>query len=118
MSGLYITLREALESARLSEFALRRKRAASAQFDRTEFDADAATLIKAHPPKGRTSRSASGGSSSGKKTRRDTDQRSRLRRRRYRPFICHGGSITIVPNLPLGITTGAASTSSRSCSFA
>jgi hypothetical protein len=74
MSAPYITLREALESARLSEFAAQEEARGIGPIDRAEFDAATGAIIKAPRSEDRTSRSASGGNSSGTRTRRGIGQ--------------------------------------------
>jgi hypothetical protein len=70
-----LTLAEAIKSDRLDEFiAQQEERKVIGPIDRAEFDGAVSRLIKAPPPRDQTSRSSSGGSSSGKRTRRDTDQ--------------------------------------------
>ena len=69
-----LTLSDAIKSGRLQDFIAEQESASIGPIDRAGFDRAVAKVIKAPPPKGRTSRSASGGNSSGKKTRPSTDQ--------------------------------------------
>jgi hypothetical protein len=69
-----MTLAEAVKTGRLQEFIAEQEAAAIGPIDRSKFDALSTALIKAPPPKDRTSRSASGGNSSGEKTRRGSGQ--------------------------------------------
>lgn len=69
-----LSLSEAKKSDRLEEFIAEQEAAGVGPIEIDKFKALAAALIKAPPPKDRTSRSAYGGSSIGKRTRRDTDQ--------------------------------------------
>jgi hypothetical protein len=66
-----MTLAEAVKTGRLREFIAEQEAAAIGPIGRAEFDHAASRLIKAPQPKDQTSRSASGGNSTGKKTRRD-----------------------------------------------
>ena len=69
-----LTLAQAMKDGRLQEFIAQEEAQGRGPIDRPEFDRAASGLIKAPPPKDRTSRSASVGSSTGKRTRRDTGQ--------------------------------------------
>ena len=68
-----LTLSEAQISDRLEEFIAEQEAKGVGPIEIDAFKALAAAFIKAPPPKDRTSRSASGGNSTGKRTRRDTD---------------------------------------------
>ncbi len=65
-----LTLSEAVRNGRLDEFIAQEQARGVGPVDRDAFDALAAALVKAPQSKDRTSRSASGDGSSGKKTRR------------------------------------------------
>jgi hypothetical protein len=69
MADPYITLREALASGRLSEFAAQEEARGVGPVDHAELDALTATLIKAPQSEDQTSRSLSGDGSTGKRTR-------------------------------------------------
>jgi hypothetical protein len=66
----YLPLAKALETNRISEFVAQEEARGIGPIDRAEFDGAVAKVIKAQRSEDRTSRSASGGNSSGKKTRR------------------------------------------------
>jgi hypothetical protein len=68
-----LTLSAAIQTGRLEEFAAQEELRGVGPIDRAEFDGAVSGAIKAPPPKGRTSRSAYAGNSSGKRTRRDSD---------------------------------------------
>ena len=68
-----LTLSKAQKSDRLEEFITEQEAAGIGPIEIDAFRTLAAALIKAPPPKDRTSRSASRDGSSGKKTRRDND---------------------------------------------
>jgi hypothetical protein len=70
----YLPLAKALETNRISEFVAQEEARGIGPIDRADFDGAVERVIKAQRSEGRTSRSASGGNSSGKKTRRDTGQ--------------------------------------------
>jgi hypothetical protein len=70
----HLTLQTALATGRLSDFMVQEEGRGIGPIDRAEFENAAAKMIKAPRPKDQTSRSASGGNSSGKKTHRDIDQ--------------------------------------------
>jgi hypothetical protein len=74
MTDAYITLREALESGRLAQFASQEEVRGVGPINRAAFDAGLSKLVKAKRPEDRTSHSASGGNSTGTEIRRDTDQ--------------------------------------------
>lgn len=65
-----LTLAEAIKDGRLQEFIAQEEARGVGPIDRADFDALAAALVKAPQSEDRTSRSASGDSSNGKKTRR------------------------------------------------
>lgn len=69
-----LTLLEAKKSGRLKEFIAEQEAAGIGPIDRAEFDIAVGELIKARQSQDQTSRSASHGNSSGKKTRPNTDQ--------------------------------------------
>lgn len=69
-----ITLSEAISGDRLPEFIAQEEARGIGPIDRAEFDGVVFKVIKAPRSEDRTSHSASAGNSSGKKTRRDTDQ--------------------------------------------
>jgi len=69
-----LTLAEAGKQNRLGEFSRQEEARRIGPIDRAEFGAAAARIIKAQRSVDRTSRSASGGNLSGKKTHPDTDQ--------------------------------------------
>jgi hypothetical protein len=69
-----LSLSEAIESGRLSDFIVQEEARGIGPIDHAEFDGAVAKVIRAPQSEDRTSRSADGGNSSGKKTRRDTDQ--------------------------------------------
>lgn len=73
MTEPYITLREALESGRLSDFAAQEEARRTGPIDRADFDALTATLVRAPQSEGQTSHSASGDGSTGTKTRQGSD---------------------------------------------
>ena len=68
-----LTLAEAQKSGRLEEFIAEQEALSIGPIAFDAFKMLVAALIKEQPPKDRTSRSASGGNSTGKRTRRDTD---------------------------------------------
>lgn len=68
-----LSLAEALRDNRLSDFIAQEEARGVGPIDRAEFDTLAAALIKAPRPEDQTSRPASSGGSSGKKTRRGSD---------------------------------------------
>jgi hypothetical protein len=68
----YLPLAKARETNRISEFVAQEEARGVGPIDRAEFDGAVTKVVKERPPKDRTSRSASGGNSSGKKTRRGT----------------------------------------------
>ncbi len=65
-----LTLSEAVKGGKLEEFVAQEEARGVGPLDRSEFDALAAALITAPQSEDQTSHSASGDSSSGKKTRR------------------------------------------------
>ena len=69
-----LTLAEAQKSGRLEEFINEQEAAGIGPIGIDAFKALAVTVVKAPPPKDRTSRSSFDGNSSGKRTRPDTDQ--------------------------------------------
>jgi len=69
-----LTLRQAIDTDRLQEFIAQEEARCMGPIDRAEFDAAAAKVIKAPRLEDQTSRSASAGNSSGKKTRLDSGQ--------------------------------------------
>ena len=69
-----LTLVEAVKSGRLVDFVAQEESRGVGPIDRVEFDRAVAKMIKATRLADRTSRSASGGNSSGMKTRPDSDQ--------------------------------------------
>ena len=67
-----LTLSEAIKSDRLGEFiAQQEARSIINPIDRSAFDGAVAKVVKAPQSEDQTSRSSSGGDSSGKRTRRD-----------------------------------------------
>jgi hypothetical protein len=70
----YLPLAKALETNRISEFVAQEEARGIGPIDRADFDGAVAKVIKAQRSEDRTLHSASDGNSSGKKTRRDTDQ--------------------------------------------
>jgi len=68
-----ISLAEARKAGRIKEFVEQESQREIGRIDRAEFDGAVAELVRAPQSEDRTSRSASGGNSSEKKTRRDTD---------------------------------------------
>jgi hypothetical protein len=64
-----LSLSEAKKCDRLEEFIADQETAGVGPIEIDEFKALVAALVKAPPPKDRTSRSSSGGNSSGKRTR-------------------------------------------------
>lgn len=70
MTEPYITLREAMESGRLNDFAAQEEARGVGPINRQAFDALTATLVKALQSEDQTSRSASADGSTGKRTRR------------------------------------------------
>jgi hypothetical protein len=69
-----LTLSEAKKYDRLEEFIAEQEAAGVVPIEIDAFKALAAALIKAPPPKDRTSRSSFDGNSTGKRTRPGTDQ--------------------------------------------
>jgi hypothetical protein len=65
-----LSLSEAKKTDRLEEFIAEQEAAGAGPIQIDAFRELAKSLIKAPPPKDQTSRSASGGNSSGKRTRR------------------------------------------------
>jgi hypothetical protein len=72
LSGL--SLSDAQRRGRIDEFITLEEARGVGPIDRAEFDAGTSKLIKAPQSEGQTSHSASGGNSSGKKTRRGSGQ--------------------------------------------
>jgi hypothetical protein len=68
-----LTLSEAQKDGRLDEFIAQQEAAGVGPIVIDAFRILSAALIKAQRPEDQTSHSASGGNSSGKRTRRDTD---------------------------------------------
>jgi hypothetical protein len=66
----YLPLAKALETNWISEFVTQEEARGIGPIDRAEFDGAVARVIKAKRSEDRTSRSASGGNSSGKRTGR------------------------------------------------
>jgi hypothetical protein len=66
-----ITLSEAISEGRLPEFIAQEEARGIGPIDRAEFDGTVFKIIKARQSEDQTSHSASGGSSSGKRTHRD-----------------------------------------------
>jgi hypothetical protein len=66
-----ISLAEARRSGRIQEFVEQESARGMEPVDRTQFDGAVERLVRAPLPEDRTSRSASAGNSSEKKTRRD-----------------------------------------------
>jgi hypothetical protein len=64
-----MTLAEALKSGRLAEFIQQEKERGIGPIAQAEFDGAIASIVKPKQSKGRTSRSASRGGSTGTKTR-------------------------------------------------
>lgn len=69
-----LTLSDAKRTGRLKEFIAEQEAAGTGPIDRAEFDALLSKVIKAPRLEDQTSRSASDGNSSGKKTPPDTGQ--------------------------------------------
>jgi hypothetical protein len=69
-----LSLAEAIRSDRLGEFIAQEEARGIGPIDHVEFRGAVAQVVKAQQSEDRTSRSASGGNSSGTKTRQDTDQ--------------------------------------------
>jgi hypothetical protein len=68
-----LSLSEAIKNGQLDQFVAEQEAAGIGPIDRPEFNGAVSRLVKAPPPEDQTSRSASAGNSSGKRTRRDTD---------------------------------------------
>jgi hypothetical protein len=66
-----ITLSEAILGGRLPEFIAQEEARGIGPIDRAEFDGALSQIVKEPRSEDRTSRSASGGNSSGKRIRRD-----------------------------------------------
>ena len=73
MKNNSLTLSAAVKAGRLEEFAAQEEKRGVGPVDRNAFDALTATLVKAPQSEGRTSRSSSGGGSTGKRTRQGSD---------------------------------------------
>jgi hypothetical protein len=69
-----LSLSEAVVAGRLPDFIVQEEARGIGPIDRAEFDGAVSKLIKERQSGDRTSRSSSAGNSSGKRTRRDTDQ--------------------------------------------
>ncbi len=69
-----LSLKEALDSGLLAEFVAQQEARGIGPIDRAEFDVLTATLVKAPQSADQTSRSSSGGGSTGKRTRRGSGQ--------------------------------------------
>jgi hypothetical protein len=69
-----LSLSEAIKKDQLDQFVAEQEAAGIGPIDRAEFDVAVPRVIKAPQSKDQTSRSASDENSSGKRTRRDTDQ--------------------------------------------
>jgi hypothetical protein len=69
---MMLTLAEAIKANKLSEFSAQEEARGIGPIDRAEFDGAVSKLIKERQLGDQTSRSASVGNSSGKRTRRDT----------------------------------------------
>ena len=69
-----LSLKEAIKTGKVEQFALQEEARGIGPIDRAEFDGAVAKVIKAPRSEGRTSRSASGGNSNETETRPDTDQ--------------------------------------------
>ena len=69
-----ISLSEARKSGRVEQFVEQEATRSIGPIDRAEFDGAVDRVIKERQPKDRTSRYSSADGSTGKKTRRDTDQ--------------------------------------------
>jgi hypothetical protein len=69
-----LTLSKALKTGRVGDFIRQQEEAGIGPIDKGAFNAVAETIIKAPRSKDQTSRSSSGGGSTGKKTRRGTGQ--------------------------------------------
>jgi hypothetical protein len=69
-----LSLSDARRFAQIDRFIDQEEARGIGPIDRAEFDGTVVKVLKARRSKGRTSRSASGGSSSETQTRRDTDQ--------------------------------------------
>jgi hypothetical protein len=68
----YLPLAKARETNRMAEFVAQEEARGIGPIDRAEFDGAVAKVIKAQRSEDRTLRSASGGNSSGKRTRQDS----------------------------------------------
>lgn len=66
------SLADALKHGRMADFIAHEEARGVGPIDRAKFDSAINHLVKAPPPKDRTSRSSSGDGSSEKKTRRDS----------------------------------------------
>jgi hypothetical protein len=66
----YLPLAKALKTNRISEFVAQEEARGIGPIDRAEFDGAVTKVVKGKRSEDRTSRSASDGNSSGKKTRR------------------------------------------------
>jgi hypothetical protein len=66
----YLPLAKALETNRISEFVAQEEARGIGPIDRAEFDGAVTKVVKAQRSEDRTSRSASGDGSTGKRTRR------------------------------------------------
>jgi hypothetical protein len=69
-----LSLSEAIKKGQLDQFVAEQEAAGVGPIDRSEFDGAISRVIKAQQSIGRTSRSASGGNSSGRRTRPNNDQ--------------------------------------------
>ena len=69
-----LSLAEAQRLGRIEEFVRQQEALGVGPIDRTEFDTGTEALVKVPRSANRTSHSASGESSTGKKTRRGSDQ--------------------------------------------
>jgi hypothetical protein len=67
-----LSLSAAIKKGQLDQFVAEQEAAGLGPIDRAEFDGAVSRVVKAQQSVGRTSRSASGGNSTGKRTRRDT----------------------------------------------
>jgi hypothetical protein len=65
----YLPLAKALETNRISEFVAQEEARGIGPIDRADFEGAVNKVVKERPPKDRTSRSASGDGSTGKRTR-------------------------------------------------
>jgi hypothetical protein len=74
MNNEHLSLSRARRRGQLDSFIAQEEARGIGPIDRAEFDGAVAKVIKARRSEGRTSHSSSGDGSSGKRTRRDTDQ--------------------------------------------